>query len=175
MANKKVTTAKNAFSRWFRNKLRDPIIESVLNNSRVKSGAKEAILGELPFMLYDLIVTNEGDKSKSGIEKFWALSQAVYGKLKQYGLEILWPVLVPILQEAVMKIYAEYFMLKFKAWGIHNAVEQIFNKDIDKDGSIGSAPPVPVKEVSSFKEPFVPTKKKKDNPLSGGLDVVPDD
>lgn len=155
MASKKpVSNEAKTFSRWFRKKVRDPFIDIARKDKRVADFIDEV----LPGRLWSSITRAESNPQINSLGKKHLVEREVATMLQGLGIQWLRPFILKYLDHAVFFIYRDYFMKKFKRWGLHEPLELLLDKDIDEDGDIGDAKPGPLLEPV---EPPPPDEKPK--------------
>lgn len=133
----------NGFCRFFRNKVRDPIVDSVidrLKNTALKDKAKLHLVKYIPERLFAEIEKAEYNTGLSGVQKKQFIDMALWAYLKEIGLDILYPHFASKMNELIIGMYKEYYLEKFTRWGLADYVEKITKTDIDEDGDIGGEP-----------------------------------
>lgn len=149
----KTTSIKaNDFFRWFRKKVRDPLVAATGLTNNQKSFIDETLAMEL----YQRITRIENQsKNLTGLQKMNLLITEVQHLVIPQGLKELMPVVKLWAEQAVLYIYKTYFMEKFKSMGMHDWLEAFLGEDLDQDSDIGGKPTAK-KETAATKPVFAP-------------------
>lgn len=139
----------NDFCRFFRTKMRDPIIAKALDSIsdvHIKNKANHYFDSEIAKRLYAEIEKAEFNTGLSGVQKKGMIDAGLWSYLNEIGLTVLFPILAAKLQELLLGMYKEYYLAKFTRYGLEEYVEAITKMDIDGDGDIAGIPTTPPSE-----------------------------
>jgi len=150
MAQKKGTINLNDFSRWFRKRVRDPLIAATGITERQQFFVEST----LPQELYQRITRIENQNPRMpGLQKMALLMSELQQVIAPQGLKPLMPLVRQWAEQAVMYIYKSHFMAKFKEMGLHDWLEAFLSEDIDQDGDVGGKPTTGEAPESTKKTP----------------------
>jgi len=149
---KKISVDANTFYRFFRKTIRDPLIDEAIKKLNVsKHITVDKVINEtLPEKLMEKIIKSENATGFNGVQKKAMVEQYLWQVLKDIGLDILFPLFAQKLPSLIIFLYKEYYLEKFKAWGLEHYIEIIVNVDLDEDGSIGEHTTTPTSTLKTL-------------------------